>query len=257
MKFITTFRCMLLTAAAAVLVLPVGVAFAHEQREGKVQWVVGFLNEPAYEGQVNGVYLKLTEKTSGEQEDEHSSNGMSMDEGDEHDSGEATSDDSPKASHDQPDTVPLEGAHETLQVEVTHIPTRASIILNLRPVYNAPGEYVADLIPTAPGAYEFRFFGTVDGDQVEETFLSKGAGGHFDDIRSSVDLQFPVKLPEVREIEGAVRGAQNTAAQAQDVAISADDNASSAGVLAIVGIVLGTVGMTVGVGGVALALRRR
>ena len=257
MKFITTVRCMLLAAAAAVLALAAGVAFAHEQREGEVQWVVGFLHEPAYEGQINGVYLKLTEKTSGEQEDGHSGNGMSKNEGDEHDSGEATSDDSPKASHEQPDTVPVEGAHETLQVEVTHIPTGASKILNLRPLYNAPGEYAADLIPTVPGAYQFRFFGTIGGKTVEETFLSKGAGGHFDDVRSSVDLQFPVRLPEIREIEGAVRGAQNTAQQAQDTAIDAEDSASSAGVLAIVGIVLGAGGITVGVGGVAVALKRR
>ena len=257
MKFITIVRCMLLAAAAALLALAAGVAFAHEQREGEVQWVVGFLNEPAYEGQVNGVYLKLTEKTSVEQEDEHSSNGMSMDEGDKHDSDEATSEDSPEASHNQPQAAPVEDAYETLQVEVTHIPTGASKILNLRPLYNAPGEYAADLIPTAPGAYQFRFIGAIDGEQVEETFVSTGAGGDFDDVRSSVDLQFPVKLPEIREIEGAVRGAQNTAQQAQDTAIDAEDSASSAGVLAIVGIVLGAVGIAVGVGGVAVALKRR
>ncbi len=257
MKFLTTVRCMLLAAVAAVLALAAGVAFAHEQREGEVQWVVGFLNEPAYEGQVNGVYLKLTEKTSVKQEDEHSSNGMSMDEGDEHDSDEATSEDSPEASHNQPEAVPVEDAYETLQVEVTHIATGASKILNLRPLYNAPGEYAADLIPTAPGAYQFRFIGTIDGEQVEETFVSEGAGGDFDHVRSSVDLQFPVRLPEIREIEGAVRGAQNTAQQAQDTAISADDNASSAEVLAIVGIVLGAGGIAVGVGGVAVALKRR
>ena len=60
MKLISTVRIALLAAAAAVLALAAGVALAHEQREGEVQWVVGFLNEPAYEGQVNGVYLKLT-----------------------------------------------------------------------------------------------------------------------------------------------------------------------------------------------------
>ena len=43
MKFITTVRCMLLAAAAAVLALAAGVAFAHEQREGEVQWGGGFL----------------------------------------------------------------------------------------------------------------------------------------------------------------------------------------------------------------------
>ena len=295
MKFITTVRCMLLTTAAAVLALAAGVALAHEQREGEVQWVVGFLNEPAYEGQVNGVYLKLTKQApeaSGEEKNGHDGGGTSMDKGedgqeggqdDDHgqddDQSEEGSDDDGQsddirdddghneeggdnaaaltASHDQTDAVPVEGAEKTLQVEVTHVPTDASKVLNVRPLFNAPGEYVADLIPTAPGVYEFRFFGAIDDEQVEETFVSEGAGGDFDDVRSSVDLQFPVKLPELREIEGAVRGAQNTAAQAQDTAISAADRASSAGVLATVGIVLGAIGIAVGVGGVAMALKRR
>ena len=229
MRLIAKIKFLLVAAAATAVFLGAGLAFAHEQREDEVQWVAGFLHEPAYEGQINGVYLKLTEQESGEQED----------------------------GHHQPEAVPVEGVHQTLQVEVTHVPTGASKVMNLRPLFNAPGEYVADLVPTAPGAYQFRFFGTLNGEQTDETFLSEGADGDFDDVRSSVDLQFPVKLPEVREIEGAVRGAQTAAAQAQDAAISADDNASSAGMLAIVGIVLGTVGTAVGVGGVALALRRR
>ena len=229
MKLIALVRITLLASAMSVLALSAGAVFAHEQREGGVEWVVGFLHEPAYEGQINGVYLELTEQESVEQED----------------------------GHHHPEAAPVEGLHQTLQVEVTHIPTGASIVLNLRPVFDTPGEYVADLVPTAPGEYQFRFFGTIKGEQVDETFTSEGAGGGFDDVQSSVDLQFPVKLPEIREIEGAVRGAQTAAAQAQDAAISADDNASSAGMLAIVGIVLGAVGTAVGVGGIALALRRR
>lgn len=224
MKSILPVAIPLLVAAAATLALTAGVVLGHEERDVEDQWVVGFLHEPAYEGQINGVYLQLVKQSS---------------------------------EHDQAAADPVEDAHETLQVEVTHIPTNSSKVLNLRPIFDAPGEYVADLIPTAPGAYQFRFFGTVEGEKVEEAFLSEGAGGDFDDVRSSVDLQFPVKLPELREIEGAVRGAQNTAAQAQDVAISADESASSAGVLAIVGIVLGAVGTAAGVGGVAVALRRR
>ena len=361
-------------AAAVVLALSAGTVFAHEQREGAVQWVVGFLNEPAYEGQINGVYLKLTRQTSGEQEDGHDGAGMSMDMGDDgpghHGSVEAESpmsvkltaeedpaggvnvnimtqgftfapesvnldhvpgeghahiyadgvklgrvysswthvsglapgsrtirvtlnantheeyiwngqtveaevvlqvgqgadhhgdnmmedDAASSAEHSQTNTVPVEGAEQTLQVEVTHIPTGDSKVMNLRPLFNAPGEYVADLIPTAPGAYQFRFVGTIEGEKVEEVFLSEGAGGDFDDVRSSVELQFPVQLPEIREIEGAVRGAQNTAVQAQDTALAAEDSASSVGILAIVGIVLGAVGTAAGVGGVALAMKRR
>ncbi len=173
------------------------------------------------------------------------------------DSDETHDGDASTAGHDQGGMVSVEGVHETLKVEVTHVPTGASKVMSLRPVFNTPGQYAADLVPTAPGVYEFRFFGAIEGAEVDETFVSEGAGGDFDDVRSSADLQFPVTLPEIREIEGAVRGAQNAAEQAQDTAIDADESASSAGVLAIVGIVLGAVGIAAGVGGAALAMRSR
>ena len=48
-------------------------------------------------------------------------------------------------------TVAVEGVHETLRVEVTHVATGKSVELSLRPLFGSPGEYTADLIPTAPG----------------------------------------------------------------------------------------------------------
>ena len=161
-------------------------------------------------------------------------------------------------THEAEETdIPVEGVQDTLQVEVTHVPSGSSRVLSLRPVFGEAGHYTADLIPTAPGVYELRFFGTIEGTEVNESFISVGGGGGFDDIASSVDLQFPEKLPEVREIEGAVRGAQSTAQQAQDAALRADDSASTASVLAIVGIVLGAVGIAAGAGGVVVGVRRR
>ncbi len=41
-------------------------AFAHEQRDvGPYQFTVGFMNEPAFEGEQNGIWLKIVEKASG------------------------------------------------------------------------------------------------------------------------------------------------------------------------------------------------
>jgi hypothetical protein len=94
-------------------------------------------------------------------------------------------------------------------------------VLNLRSLYRDPGHYTADLIPTAPGQYRFRFFGTIQAMTVQETFDSKSGGGQFDDVESSVDLQFPARLPEIREIANALRGAQQNAQQAQDTALVA------------------------------------
>ena len=150
---------------------------------------------------------------------------------------------------------PVEGLEETLQVEITHVPTGASKAMNLRTIFRDPGHYTADLIPTAPGQYRFRFFGTIEGMEVDETFES--GPDTFGNIESSEELQFPEPLPAVLEIEGAVRGAQATAQEAQDAAIQADNSASSASTLGIIGIVFGAVGIVSGIGGMVLSMRRR
>ena len=149
----------------------------------------------------------------------------------------------------------MEGLEQTLQVEVTHVATGVSRTLPLRPVLGEPGVYIGDLIPTAPGVYTARFFGAIEGNPVDETFES--GPGRFSNVESATDLHFPQALPTVREIEGAVRGAQSSAEQAQDAAIEASDGASSAQVFGIVGLVMGLAGVTMGAAGLAIAMRRR
>ena len=157
---------------------------------------------------------------------------------------------------------PVEGLQETLGVEITHVPTGESRVLDLTAVADQPGHYTAGLIPTAQGVYRMRVFGTIEGTEVDETFESYGGGGGFSDILPASALQFPVQLPEVREIEGAVRGALTTAQQAQDVALSAqaasaNGGASSGDMLGIIGVALGTVGTLAGVIGLTVAMRKR
>jgi len=185
---------------------------------GPYRFVVGFLVEPAYEGLKNGVDLRVL----------------------------------------QTDTeAPLEGLQETLQVEVTHVPSMVGKVLKLRALYRDPGHYTADLIPTAPGQYRFRFFGTIQDMTVQETFDSKSGGGQFDDVESSLDLQFPVRLPEIREIANAVRGTQQTTQQAQDAALTAQAGLTATRTFAIVGAVLGALGLATGVGAMVVAARKR
>jgi plastocyanin len=164
----------------------------------------------------------------------------------------------PGSDHSHEDeTVPVEGLQNSLQVEVTHVGSGTSRVFPLRTVFREPGRYTADLIPTAPGVYQMRFFGTVEGVEVDETFVSYGGGGGFNDVQSSADLQFPDPVPQARELEGAARGAQSAAQEAQLAAQRADDSASSAATLGMVGIVLGALGLVSGVGGLALAMRKR
>lgn len=204
-------------AAIALVAVLAGTLHAHERRDvGKYRFVVGFSVEPAVEGIMNGVELRVT-NTETQQ--------------------------------------PVEGLQNTLQVEVTHVPTGTSRTMALRAVFGEPGSYTADLIPTAPGQYRFRFFGTIEGMAVNETFES--GPGRFDDVEPADELQFPQRVAQAREIEGAVRSTQDSVTRAQDMAMTAQQRASRSNTLAIVGIVLGVAGLTSGVASTAIALRKR
>jgi hypothetical protein len=192
---------------------------AHERREvGPYQVVVGFLAEPAFEGLKNGVDLRVLDRETQQ---------------------------------------PVEGLERTLQVELTYVPSGAAKLLRLRSLYREPGRYTADLIPTAPGHYRFRFFGSMAETAVNETFDSRAGGGQFDDVESSADIQFPERLPAMREMQSAVRGTQQLAQQAQDAALVAQAGLTSTQTVAIVGAVLGALGLAAGVGAAVVASRMR
>ena len=321
-KHIRTF-VWLATASVVILSLTIGAVLAHEGRPvGYYRFIVGWLEEPTYEGSRNAVSIRVSkivegdseedehgtsadqhsdepESTpavsqnraeSGEDEDHHSTEGSDDDHenGEDEDSGEnqvegehgdnGTTDGSngivekdtsrsvvpqgaakPLASmagQHESQTVTVEGLEETLRVEITHVASDASKTLDLYPVTGEPGHYIASLIPTAAGVYEFRVFGTVEGTNVDETFISMGADGGFDDIRTSAGLQFPVQLPEIREIESGVRGALQTAQQAQDAALASQEGGPG-NALAIVALIVGIVGAILGAGGIYLGFRAR
>ena len=174
----------LAVAIVALTGLATGTVLAHEGRDVEgYNFVVGWVEEPAYEGLKNGVEIRVTKAASGS----HGGHGEAS------------------------EVVGVEGLGETLRVEVAHVATDASKVLSLYPTRGVPGRYTAVLIPTAPEVYQFSVRGTVEGTQIDESFLSKGGGGGFDDIRSAADLQFPETLPQIRELESAVRGALETA----------------------------------------------
>lgn len=145
--------------------------------------------------------------------------------------------------------VGVEGLEQTLHLSVIHVETNTTKTMDLRPAFQDPGHYVADMIPTATGIYQFRIFGSVEGNQIDETFVSRGGGGDFDDIRPTVNLQFPSIVPAGRELESAVRGAQSSADQAAE-------DASSAGTMGLIGIILGALGTIAGGTSLVVSLRK-
>lgn len=152
----------LLAVVAAVAVALAAVfagggfrADAHEQRDVADQYsfVVGFLAEPAFAGQQNGMSLEIStlDPTGGTDSD------------------------------------PVEGAEETLTAEVIY--GDASMPLELDAVYNQPGAYGAIFFPTLPGDYTFHITGTIGDTAIDETFTS--ADGGFGAVEDPTPLMFP------------------------------------------------------------------
>lgn len=150
------------------------------------------------------------------------------------------------------DGTPVEGLQQSLKVEV--VQGGESRTFDLTSVFNQPGSYVARFIPTKTGAYAFRFFGTIDGNQINERFES--GPGRFDEVKGTEDLQFPVKVPSNAQLAAtaaqAPEGGAATTTESDATAQKALDRADRA---QTIGIVVGAAGIIVGLIGVVLALR--
>lgn len=233
-----------IVALATLAISP--AALAHEGREvGELNFVVGSAEEPALEGQPNAVFLRVTAKgddgMSGDIDDEaHGDDEAHENEGDE-DQGREGGDGHAAES-------PVEGLEDSLQVEVTHLGSNSSTTLQLTPRFGEPGAYESVLIPTSPGKYRFRFIGEIRGEPVDEAFES--GAGRFDEVVAAADVQFPLKVASLRELEGVTRSAR-------DAAVSANDDAGLSSTLAIIAIVVGAIGVVTGTAGLAAAMRIR
>ena len=128
------------SAAAAVAVIVSsfaifsGPAGAHERRNvGPYQFVVGFLNEPAFAGTANGVDVRISDTRANN-----------------------------KA---------VEGVEKTLAVQIQS-GGLAPLSVTLAARFGQPGAYAAYFVPTKDGAYSFLFKGKVEDTDVNEKFES-------------------------------------------------------------------------------------
>ena len=209
-------------SALTVLLLTAAPALAHEGRKlGDLETVVGWGTEPAYAGEVNSGQLLLVH-------------------------------------HGEP----VVDLGDTLDVEVTFGDETEP--LTLEPFFEVgefgtPGDYRAFLIPTEPGQYSFHFSGTIDGEEVDETFTS--GPGTFDDVENPQAAQFPVEQPSTGElaerIDREVPRLTGSIEEAQAAANAAADDASSANTLGLIGIIVGAVGLIVAIVALVWAGRRK
>lgn len=147
---------------AAVLLLGSKSASAHEPREvgdGGYTLVVGFANEPAYSGFLNGLSLEVVDGTTA----------------------------SSAAADGDAEGTPVEGLEETLQAEIIY--NDQTMPLTLEPRGQTPGSYRAPVVPMAAGDYAFRIFGTIGDVPVDETFTS--SPDTFSPVEDQMVIQFP------------------------------------------------------------------
>jgi hypothetical protein len=177
----------LLLALALMVTVSPQSASAHERRDivgGKYQAVVGFLTEPAYEGQVNGLDFTVTSKT------------------------EKTADGSAAK--------PIEGLEKTLKAQVLADGKTLDLVLQTR--FGMPGKYAAYFQPTAAGQYTFRVYGDINGEKLDEKFES--GPGRFGDVEKIAPLQFPNAVAAApADLQAQLDAAKSAADSARLIAI--------------------------------------
>jgi hypothetical protein len=208
-------------ALLGVLALPAPAALAHEGRtQGDLEMEVGFGTEPAYAGQPNSVQLILV--------------------------------------HDGKPVVDLGG---TLDVEVSFGDQTQQFTLEPNFAvgeFGDPGDFRAWFIPTRAGRYTFHFTGTIQGEDVDQTFTS--GPKTFGDVEDSQQIQFPVQDPtngELAErIDQEVPRLTSATDEVRAAAAAADDDASSAQTFAIAALVVGALGLALAVGAILFARKK-
>jgi len=164
------------------LLLP-AAASAHTARDvGKYHFVVGFLNEPTVQGELNGIDLTITTTA---------------------------------------DNKPVVGADKTLKAAVIVGGNAKVMPLDLAPASDedpANGKYAAYFIPTIPGSYTFHFTGSINGNPIDQSFDS--GPNTFADVQPASALQFPRKLPDPTTVQSQLSSAESEAAQGRILGIA-------------------------------------
>lgn len=114
-------------------------AWAHETRivGGKFRVIVGFVREPVYTNERNGLDLIIRRHA---------------------------------------DASPVENMERSLSAVLISPDGRTARPLKLRPQFGRPGYYTDDVILTVPGVYKIRIFGTIEDVTFDETFESHEVG---------------------------------------------------------------------------------
>lgn len=209
-------------AVGALVLTSAGGVSAHEHRVvGDYELEVGFLNEPALEGQLNALFFGVRYFEGG------------VPQGDE-------------AEGEEEGGEPVEGLDGSITAEVLVGGGAGRKTLELEPLAGEPGVYVGSFVPTLAGEYTFRITGEIDGTPVDETFES--GPNRFSSVEPLAEYAFPASVAGDGE-SGAVQALEKRVDE-----LDAGGSDGTARALGVAGIVAGFAGL--GLGGLAV-LRRQ
>ena len=178
------FRALKVVMTALIVLASLGIysgrAYAHERRMvGPYQFVVGWLTEPAYVGQLNALDLRVTDTR-------------------------------------QNPAAPVSGLEKTLTADVaagglTPFP------LAVTARFGTAGAYNGVVMPTVKGTYTFHITGKIDTTNIDEKFTS--GPNTFGDIEDTAAVQYPQKVPVADELGKKLDAIQSGVDQTRILAI--------------------------------------
>jgi hypothetical protein len=219
-------RLCAISALVSLLALTgAGSAAAHTvQKVGPYTVTIGWLHEPTYVGEQNAVQFLV-----------HDASG------------------------------PVDGLTTDTLSLVVSTGSKESDPLDFAPTFDPdtglgmPGEYLAPIIPSAPGAYTFHLKGKLRNQAVDLTVSS--GDSTFDSVMSPSGIQFPVPLPAMGDVVTRLNREDARIATAQAAATKTSSRAaearSAASQAQLIGLAAGGVGTLVGLVALVVAFRRR
>jgi hypothetical protein len=209
--------------AAAVLLVsltfaPAAAAHAHVH-VGDFSLAIGWMNEPTFVGQPNGIEVFV---------EDHDENPVT-DLGDESLSLVVSTD-----GQDSP-TMALTAA------------------FSIEGGFGTPGQYTAPLIPTTPGAYTLHITGTIH-DQAVDVSITSGEET-FSSVQGSSDIEFPVKVPSLADVATRLDRIDGRIEEIASLQAAVDDARAAADNATRMGLLVGGAALVVAVVALWLALR--
>ncbi len=209
-----------LAGVPILLIAAAGPASAHVLKTaGPYHLLIGFGNEPTYEGAQNSVFLLLTNAKTG----------------------------APVVDEGLGDTLKVEVGfgtqHKQLPLVSSYDPDSGQ---------GTKGVYNAYFIPTAPGDYTFHFTGSIHKTAVDLTV--KSSPTTFDSAHDPAGIEFPQQAPSNVQLAQRLNAESARLAGGISAASTKAAQASAALAVGIAGLIVGAAGLCAG--GIALACVR-